>query len=64
VGAQTREALTVACRSLDRVLRAGHYWIPQWYKASHWLAYWDVYDHPVTKPRYGRGVPDTWWWKE
>ena len=63
IGAQTREALTIACRALDRILRAGHYWIPQWYKASHWLAYWNVYDHPVTNPRYGRGVPDIWWWK-
>jgi microcin C transport system substrate-binding protein len=63
VAAQSREALTVAGMALDRVLRAGHYWIPQWYKANHWLAYWNVYDHPVTKPRYGRAVPDIWWWK-
>jgi microcin C transport system substrate-binding protein len=63
VAAQSREALTVAGRALDRVLRAGHYWIPQWYKANHWLAYWNVYDHPVAKPRYGRAVPDIWWWK-
>ena len=63
IAAQSREELTVACRALDRVLRAGHYWIPQWNRASHWLAYWDVYDHPVAKPRYGRGAPDIWWWK-
>jgi microcin C transport system substrate-binding protein len=63
VEAETREDLTVACKALDRVLRAGHYWVPQWNKPTHWLAYWNVYDHPVGKPRYARGAPDTWWWK-
>jgi microcin C transport system substrate-binding protein len=61
VQAETREALTVACRALDRVLRAGRYWVPQWYKGSHWLAYWDQFEGPKEKPRYGRGVPETWW---
>jgi microcin C transport system substrate-binding protein len=62
VAADSREALTIACRALDRVFRAGRYWIPHWYKASHWIAYWDVFGHPKTKPRYLRGVPDTWWY--
>lgn len=61
VGAQSRAELTFACRALDRVLRAGHYWIPQWNKASHWIAYWDVFAHPKEKPRYGRAIPETWW---
>src|SRR5581483_11167603 len=37
IAAQTRPALITACRALDRVVRAGRYWIPQWYKASHWI---------------------------
>jgi microcin C transport system substrate-binding protein len=61
IAADSRAALTVACRALDRVFRAGRYWIPHWYKASHWIAYWDVFGRPATKPRYLRGVPDTWW---
>ncbi len=61
VEAKTREQLTFACRALDRVLRAGHYWIPQWYKGTHWIAYWDVFARPKEKPRYGRGIPETWW---
>jgi len=61
VEAKSREELTVACRALDRVLRAGHYWIPQWNKASHWIAYWDVFARPKEKPRYGRAIPETWW---
>ena len=52
----------IACRALDRVLRAGHYWIPHWYKASHWIAYWDVFGRPTAQPRYFRGIPETWWY--
>jgi microcin C transport system substrate-binding protein len=62
MAAETRPALTIACKALDRVIRAGRYWVPQWYKASHWIAYWDVFGHPPVKgPRYDRGVPDIWW---
>src|SRR6266516_1341224 len=62
IAADTRTSLTTACRALDRVIRTGRYWVPHWYKASHWLAYWDVFSRPTTKPRYARGVPDTWWY--
>ncbi len=61
VEAKNRSTLTVACRALDRVLRAGRYWIPHWYKPTHWIAYWDVFGHPAEKPRYARGIPETWW---
>jgi microcin C transport system substrate-binding protein len=64
LAADTRAELTAACRALDRVLRAGRYWIPMWYKAEHWLAYWDMFDRPPTKPRYDRGAPATWWYDE
>ena len=62
VNAKTRPDLVTACRALDRVIRSGRYWIPQWYKASHWIAYWDVFGRPPTQPRYFRGIPDTWWY--
>jgi microcin C transport system substrate-binding protein len=61
IGAETRAALTTACRALDRLIRANRYWIPHWYKASHWIAYWDIFGRPPTKPRYARGVLETWW---
>ncbi|MGH6674013.1 MAG: extracellular solute-binding protein [Xanthobacteraceae bacterium] len=61
IAADTRPSLITACRALDRVIRAGHYWIPQWYKPSHWIAYWDVFGRPPAQPRYFRGIPDTWW---
>ena len=62
IAAKTRAELTTACRALDRVIRAGRYWIPHWYKASHWIAYWDVFGRPAAKPRYSRGIPETWWY--
>jgi microcin C transport system substrate-binding protein len=62
IAAGSRAELNVACRALDRLIRAGRYWIPMWYKAVHWLAYWDVYARPAVKPRYGRGVAETWWY--
>jgi microcin C transport system substrate-binding protein len=62
VAAETRPDLHTACRALDRVFRAGRYWISHWHKPSHWVAYWDVFGRPPTKPRYGRGVTDTWWY--
>ena len=61
VAADSRPALVTACRTLDRVIRAGRYWIPNWYKASHWIAYWDVFGRPPAQPRYFRGIPNTWW---
>lgn len=60
--ARSREELLTATRALDRVLRAGHYWVPHWYKAAHNLAYWNKLDRPATKPKYDRGVLDTWWY--
>jgi microcin C transport system substrate-binding protein len=62
IAADSRTSLTTACRVLDRVIRTGRYWVPHWYKASHWLAYWDVFGWPATKPRYARGIPETWWY--
>jgi len=63
IGAQSRSELTAACRALDRVFRAGRYWIPQWYSQSHRVAYWDEFSHPPKLPRYaqGTGAPEIWW---
>jgi microcin C transport system substrate-binding protein len=59
--AKSRPDLNLACRALDRVLRAGHHWVPMWFKDTDWIAYWDVFSQPKTKPRYGSGAPGTWW---
>ncbi|MEP2828880.1 extracellular solute-binding protein [Parvibaculum sp.] len=61
IAAPTRAEQEVAARALDRVLRAGHYWVPQWHKNTHHLAFWDKFARPETKPKYHRGVLATWW---
>ncbi|MGL4813632.1 MAG: extracellular solute-binding protein [Beijerinckiaceae bacterium] len=60
--AQSLAEVTIATRALDRVMRAGHFWIPMWYRSDDWIAYWDAYARPDKKPRFGTGAPGTWWW--
>ena len=60
--ARSRIELDTATRALDRVLRAGHYWVPHWYKASHTVAHWNKFAWPDKKPDYDRGILDTWWY--
>ncbi len=64
IGAETRVDLTNACRALDRVFRAGRYWVPQWYRNTHPIAYWDLFAHPEKPPKYAQGVgaPENWWY--
>jgi microcin C transport system substrate-binding protein len=64
IEAKSRDELVTAARALDRVLRAGHYWVPQWYKAAHNLAFWDRYSWPAVKPKYDEGLIDTWWYDD
>jgi len=64
ISAKSRQELETASRALDRVLRAGHYWVPHWNKASNTVAYWDKFSRPETKPRFDRGILDTWWYDE
>jgi microcin C transport system substrate-binding protein len=62
IAADTRAKLVFAARALDRVIRAGRYWVPQWYSNKHRLAYWDVFGHPPGLPKYlGVMAPDIWW---
>jgi microcin C transport system substrate-binding protein len=51
-------------RALDRVLRAGHYWVPMWYRDTAWIAHWDVFSRPERQPELGVGAPGVWWWDE
>lgn len=60
--AESRTQLQTAGRALDRVLRAGHYWVPNWYKAAHTIAFWDKFNWPDKQPPFDTGVIDTWWY--
>lgn len=61
--ATSREDLETAVSALDRVLRAMHIWVPQWYKGEHNIAYFDMYERPYTDnpPPNGMGELSIWW---
>lgn len=60
--AKTKEEMTVATRALDRVLLAQRFWVPQWYKDSYTLAYYDIFAHPDPLPPYALGETSFWWY--
>ena len=64
MAAETREELKISVRALDRVLRSFYFWIPQWYKNVHTVAYYDFYEHPENLPPYDMGLLDFWWMNE
>ena len=61
--ASTQEDLTAACRALDRVLWFGYYVVPNWYLASHRLAYTSRFRQPDQLPFYFNPYQllMTWW---
>ena len=59
--AQSDAELTTATKALDRVLRAIRFWVPQWYKDVHTVAYYDMYEHPENLPPFSLGQLDFWW---
>jgi microcin C transport system substrate-binding protein len=60
--AQSRAELVVICRVLDRVLRSGHYWIPNWFSPNRRIAAWDVFGRPEAVPKLDLGISALWWW--
>ena len=60
--ATTREELNTRVMALDRVLRAHRFWVPQWFKNVHTIAYYDMYEHPDPLPPYALGELDFWWY--
>ena len=62
IAATTLEQVKVLTRALDRVLRAERFWVPQWYKNTHTVAYYNQFAHPETLPPYALGEMDFWWY--
>jgi microcin C transport system substrate-binding protein len=60
--AQSRAELIVTCRVLDRVLRAGKYWIPNWFSPNRRVAAWDFFGRPEKPPKLDIGIGSLWWW--
>ncbi|MBU1192783.1 MAG: extracellular solute-binding protein [Gammaproteobacteria bacterium] len=66
VYAPNRAELITAAHALDRVLLYGEYVVPNWYIATHRVAYWDKFAHPATLPLYYDAeswVLQSWWRK-
>lgn len=65
IAAKTRSEITFAARALDRVLRAGRYWIPAWYRGEHFFAFWDMFERPGPIPTLASSpnaaAMATWW---
>ena len=62
--ADTREEEEAALTALDRALRYEFFMVPVWYNPSHWVAYYDMYEHPAEIPPYNLGYLDFWWANE
>lgn len=65
IASRTRPQLIGRLRALDRVLRNGHYVIPQWYSSTYRVAYRaGKFAQPPVKPLYYQAeewVLSSWW---
>ncbi|MGR3453221.1 extracellular solute-binding protein [Pseudooceanicola sp.] len=58
----TQAEQDTSLKVLDRALRYEFFMVPAYYKADHWVAYWDVYGHPEEIAPYDLGYLDYWWY--
>ncbi|MDJ1017202.1 MAG: extracellular solute-binding protein [Paracoccaceae bacterium] len=61
IEAETLEELTTATHALDRTLRSLGFWVQQWFKDVHTVAYYNMYRHPDPLPPYALGQFEFWW---
>lgn len=62
INATGLEEMTVGTHAIDRVLRAEAFWVPQWYKSTHTVAYYDMYEYPENLPPFSLGNLSFWWY--
>ncbi len=62
INATEFDEMTTATLALDRVLRAEGFWVPQWYKSVHTVAYYDMYEYPDPLPPFALGNLSFWWY--
>lgn len=58
---KNRDELITVMRALDRVLRVGQFWIPNWHSKTHRVAMWDMFGWKDPKPDYFFPVERIWW---
>ncbi|RFP85570.1 ABC transporter substrate-binding protein [Rhodobacteraceae bacterium 63075] len=61
LASETQAEEDLAVTALDRALRHEFFLIPTGYVADHWVAYYDMYEHPEEIPPYALGTLDFWW---
>ncbi|MEO0379991.1 MAG: extracellular solute-binding protein [Pseudomonadota bacterium] len=64
LNATTSEDEQASLMALDRALRYEFIMIPVWYKPTHWVAHYDMFEYPDTIPPYALGQLDFWWYNE
>ncbi len=64
LNANNREEEEASLMALDRALRYEFIMIPVWYNPSHWVAYYDQYEHPEQIPPFSLGQLDFWWYNQ
>lgn len=65
--ATTQEDFRAATKALDRLLMAGRYVIPIWYRDVSWIAHVKELHFPDRIPMYGDYLgfqPEIWWYEE
>jgi len=67
IAAETRPELAARLKALDRILRHGHYVVPQWYSNTFRVAWRGAkFEQPQVMPSYY--TPDDWvvstWWRK
>lgn len=64
LGTTSREEEEAALRALDRVLRYLRIQIHSGYVGEHWVASYDMYEHPENLPPLALGALDFWWYNK
>jgi microcin C transport system substrate-binding protein len=59
--APNRDEQVASIKALDRVLMAGHYVVPLFYRDTQSITYWNTITRPTEYPTYATGFPDIWW---
>lgn len=62
VEVETLDEIKFTSRAIDRVLRSERFWIPQWFKDTYTVAYYDQYRFPDELPPFALGELDFWWY--
>lgn len=62
INATELQDMVTATHALDRVLRSDGFWVPQWYKSTHTVAYYDMYEYPDPLPPFSLGNLSFWWY--